>query len=271
MIQFFRKIRYDLMGKNKTGQSALPAGRYFKYAIGEIVLVVIGILIALSINNWNKNRVERQKEKLILAELIVDLKEQLEVLETYIEIESRYYHHGKDILSFYASNQTFIGSDSINAKLNSLIVRKTFNPIRTTFQELIATGTIGILQDKSTKRKIIQYYNELERISMVIGNNNIHIVDAIYQTNILEQTLFVRDSDDAEFNKMNNTIFDEKSLKTVREISNEIVSIRENTLHIFNILEQRTHIAKLHLESYKTLKSETEKLLSELKIQNNEQ
>tara|TARA_R110002051_G_scaffold313163_1_gene388974 strand:- start:6431 stop:6565 length:135 start_codon:yes stop_codon:yes gene_type:complete len=44
MIKFFRKIRYDLMGKNKTG-------KYFKYAIGEIVLVVIGILIALSINN----------------------------------------------------------------------------------------------------------------------------------------------------------------------------------------------------------------------------
>ena len=105
---------------------------------------------------------------------------------------------------------------------------------------------------------------------MVIGNNNINIVDAIYQTNILEKTLFVWDSDDADFNKLNNTIFDEEALKTVREISNEVVLQRENTLLIFNILEQRTHIAKLHLESYKTLKSETEKLLSELETQNNE-
>ena len=48
MIKFFRKIRYDLMEKNKTG-------KYFKYAIGEIVLVVIGILIALQINNWNED------------------------------------------------------------------------------------------------------------------------------------------------------------------------------------------------------------------------
>jgi hypothetical protein len=238
--------------------------KYLKYAAGEIVLVVIGILIALSINNWNQNRIERNKEKLILAELIVDLKEQSKVLDTYIGIESRYYHHGKDILSYYSSNQTFIGSDSIYAKLNSLIERKTFNPIRTTFQELISTGTIGILQDKSIKRKIIQYYNELERVSMVIGNNNINIVDAIYQRNILEHILFVWDSDDADFNKLNNTIFDEESLKTVRETSDELLSIRENTLHIFNILEQRTHIAKLHVESYKTLKSETEKLLSEL-------
>lgn len=49
MIKFFRKIRYNLMEQNKTA-------KYFKYAIGEIVLVVIGILIALSINNWNENR-----------------------------------------------------------------------------------------------------------------------------------------------------------------------------------------------------------------------
>ena len=49
MIKFFRKISYDPMEKNKTG-------KYLKYTIGEIVLVVIGILIALGINNWNENR-----------------------------------------------------------------------------------------------------------------------------------------------------------------------------------------------------------------------
>ncbi|WP_229741447.1 DUF6090 family protein, partial [Planktosalinus lacus] len=47
MIKFFRKIRQNLLNEGKTT-------RYFKYAIGEIVLVVIGILIALQINNWNE-------------------------------------------------------------------------------------------------------------------------------------------------------------------------------------------------------------------------
>jgi hypothetical protein len=51
MIKFFRKIRYDLIEKNKTG-------KYLKYAIGEIILVVIGILIALQINNWNQERIQ---------------------------------------------------------------------------------------------------------------------------------------------------------------------------------------------------------------------
>ena len=59
MIKFFRKIRYDLMEKNKTG-------KYLKYAIGEIILVVIGILIALGINNWNEDRKNIQAEKVVL-------------------------------------------------------------------------------------------------------------------------------------------------------------------------------------------------------------
>jgi len=62
MIKFFRKIRYNLMSENKTG-------KYFKYAIGEIVLVVIGILIALSINNWNEARKEKIQERKVLIEL----------------------------------------------------------------------------------------------------------------------------------------------------------------------------------------------------------
>ena len=51
MIKFFRKIRQNLLMENKTR-------KYFKYAIGEIVLVMIGILLALQINNWNEKRKE---------------------------------------------------------------------------------------------------------------------------------------------------------------------------------------------------------------------
>ena len=66
MIKFFRKIRYDLIVTNKTA-------KYFKYAIGEIVLVVIGILIALSINNWNEDRKSRKQEVKYLKNLQTDI------------------------------------------------------------------------------------------------------------------------------------------------------------------------------------------------------
>ncbi|WP_027076354.1 DUF6090 family protein [Maribacter antarcticus] len=63
MIKFFRKIRQNLLSQGKTG-------KYLKYAIGEIVLVVIGILLALSINNWNEER----KEKLIIRNLLHNIR-----------------------------------------------------------------------------------------------------------------------------------------------------------------------------------------------------
>ena len=62
MIKFFRNIRQKLVYDGNTGRPALPAGRYLKYAFGEIILVVIGILIALQINNWNSNRNEKLNE-----------------------------------------------------------------------------------------------------------------------------------------------------------------------------------------------------------------
>ena len=64
MIKFFRKIRQNLIREGKTvNPAALPAGRYLKYAIGEIVLVVIGILIGLQVNSWNEQRKDRIHEK----------------------------------------------------------------------------------------------------------------------------------------------------------------------------------------------------------------
>ena len=67
MIKFFRKIRQNLLMENKTG-------KYFKYAIGEIVLVVIGILLALQINTWNNNRIAKKQLKEIYEQIQTDLK-----------------------------------------------------------------------------------------------------------------------------------------------------------------------------------------------------
>ncbi|OIQ36862.1 MAG: hypothetical protein BM563_09875 [Bacteroidetes bacterium MedPE-SWsnd-G1] len=78
MIKFFRKIRQNLLMENKTG-------KYLKYAIGEIILVVIGILIALQVNNWN----EQRKIKSLLSDykesLLTDLNQDIIVLKQIIE------------------------------------------------------------------------------------------------------------------------------------------------------------------------------------------
>lgn len=82
MIKFFRKIRKRLMGENKTG-------RYIMYALGEIALVVIGILIAVSINNWNEGRKNRLIEQKLLSELKENLQINLSRLDRDLVLEQR--------------------------------------------------------------------------------------------------------------------------------------------------------------------------------------
>ncbi len=70
MVKFFRRIRFDLMEKNKTS-------KYLKYAIGEIILVVIGILIALQVNNWNEIKKSKSESNRLLIDLKLDLEKDI--------------------------------------------------------------------------------------------------------------------------------------------------------------------------------------------------
>ena len=81
MIKFFRQIRFKLMNENKTS-------KYFKYAIGEIILVVIGILIALQINNWNENNKLKVQETEIISSLVEELKNNNRFLKASIAANS---------------------------------------------------------------------------------------------------------------------------------------------------------------------------------------
>lgn len=105
MIKFFRKIRQNLLSEGKTG-------KYFKYAVGEIVLVVIGILIALSINNWNEGKKTEALEKKLLNELIQSLETDIEGLQFVIQKNSEIMNQCIFIAELIEGKQTY--NDSLN-------------------------------------------------------------------------------------------------------------------------------------------------------------
>ena len=112
MIKFFRKIRYNVMEQNKTG-------KYFKYAIGEIILVVIGILIALNINNWNSNRIERNSDYQLINALITDLK--LKNEEVLSDLD-----YGKSMIQ---KTKTITGNWSINRRIDSVNLKYSIDKL----------------------------------------------------------------------------------------------------------------------------------------------
>ena len=152
MIKFFRKIRYDLMEKNKTG-------KYFKYAIGEIVLVVIGILIALQINNYNETRKSRNLESEYIERLLEDLKEDEAIIQAVLNYQQEVTFHAKMAMEIFEN----IDGNSFNPveKLINLYQASQIldpSPASSTYKELIASGQINLLEDDNLKTAMIRYY-----------------------------------------------------------------------------------------------------------------
>ena len=111
MIKFFRKIRQNLLSEGKTG-------KYLKYAIGEIVLVVIGILIALQINNWNQQRIlEKQSQQVLL-----NLREEINENKTELERATEFLKQRVDKRLEYLNSSGQNVSDSEKIKKISNMV-----------------------------------------------------------------------------------------------------------------------------------------------------
>ena len=106
MIKFFRHIRKQLLGEGKTT-------KYFKYAIGEILLVVIGILIALSINNWNENRKEQKQQTKLITQLLEDANIDSVFYESRLLLFSKQLKTYDILESYYMKSDPKFSYDSI--------------------------------------------------------------------------------------------------------------------------------------------------------------
>lgn len=138
MIKFFSKLRFNLISKNKTG-------KYLKYAIGEIILVVIGILIALQINNWNEHRKARAFEYKVLHEIHLDLKEDL--IETANSMKAmRDSEVSKDII-LRTLNSQIPPNDSLNVHFAHAIRFWSMSPNSTAFEAAKTEGLHLIKND----------------------------------------------------------------------------------------------------------------------------
>ena len=149
MIPFFRKIRKKMADDNK------PL-KYARYAVGEIVLVVIGILIALSINNWNENRIASKEEIHMLKALkigleadLVDLKSNEKSIQSSIASANKVIHNLENDLPY---------GDSIPDYIGDMMFPVMFVHSTSAFETLKSKG-INLIKNDSLRDEIISVYD----------------------------------------------------------------------------------------------------------------
>ena len=156
MIKFFRHIRKSLLAQNKMG-------KYFKYALGEIVLVVIGILIALQINNWNEERKNNTKEQQILSQLKEEYTTNLFQLEQKIAHRKKIIKAASKVLEFIDKPKK-INTDSLISQLNILIGSPTFKPLE---NNLINSGNILLIKNEKLNQLLTTWPSEVLHVQEI--------------------------------------------------------------------------------------------------------
>jgi hypothetical protein len=157
------------MEKNKTG-------KYLKYAIGEIILVVIGILIALQINNWNENRKDSIEEKAILENLLENL--------NLSEIQSELLISGENILK--QSLIQILGIDSNDNGINPIIISDSIFknavwdlqsdiPTFNAYNNLKNTNKLSLIKNKKINEKFTELEFRLKKLNDILNDRlNVH-------------------------------------------------------------------------------------------------
>ncbi len=157
MIKFFRTIRKKLIEKTKVRS-------YFLYAIGEIVLVVVGILIALSINNWNENRKNEIERIVILKNLKTELAEdffQLTYTLDRLDARKKAADYLYNLITSETKNSALDSTQIVDALMRCGYIHK-FVPTFAVYNEIQNSGKLNLIQSDSIKKLLASYKSRVE-------------------------------------------------------------------------------------------------------------
>ena len=181
MIKFFRNIRRQLIEKENIR-------KYILYAIGEIFLVVVGILIALSINNWNNNKILRRTELKVYENIKNQINEDRLVLNGVIDYNKTYYEQYNFALQIIERNDRS-NIDTLVQIAPNIYKYSDFNRSGNIFQNLVNSGDLKILKNSN----IIDRLQGLEELYIYINRleeNHFKVILELGGTNLIDNVNF---------------------------------------------------------------------------------
>lgn len=155
MIKFFRRIRQNMLKEKKISQ-------YLLYAFGEIILVVIGILIALQVNSWNEHRIFKGEVTKIKETLNSEFSDNRIVLKERINDLDKANHYVRTVLSFMNKDSGQIQKINIDSLISNSLKYGNYNPANSTILELISSGKLNLVTDNSLKKNLFKWLQLLE-------------------------------------------------------------------------------------------------------------
>ncbi|WP_203292532.1 DUF6090 family protein [Luteirhabdus pelagi] len=159
MLKFFRRIRKNLIEEKKVKN-------YLLYAIGEIVLVVIGILIALAINNAQLRSTKKDKEQVYLSGLHEEFETSLRKLEVLRDVNNQNLEGSKQLLSFIESDSLEISEQELsNILIKTFAFDIAYNPNKSLLEEMISSGSLKDLSNTKLRIQLTNWISTLEDIA----------------------------------------------------------------------------------------------------------
>lgn len=214
MIKLFRKIRQNLLNQGKTT-------KYFKYAIGEIILVVIGILIALQINNWNENQKTKTTEIYVLNEILNNLNEDGIILSEIIVQRQKAKTSVADMLNYLQTDD--INKDILEKDMLRFLTFERYFPINNAYEVLKSKG-LQLSNNKLTTQ--ISRYYDYEQKKM---NRSILDIENAILSILEDRSGIARFIESLTLNEIITILnYDDPQLK--KEIYREIVPFKNNNI-----------------------------------------
>jgi len=254
-MKVFRHIRQKLASENKVA-------RYLRYAIGEILLVVIGILIALQINNWNAERKERNLESKYYCRLLEDIIQDKEQINNLTELAKERLKASNQAVRLLLNDKAKKLEVGTQLHLAIKAIYSDFKPNNSAFEDLKSGANLNIIRDKSMIKALNQYFNKVEELKSIIMVNGEYAVGIIFShtdnfTNGLNQASMLsgrfstgmeKDIYDAIPMDKNELLSEKMKTRLLNE-SLEYISVNTRQLGLYNDIMNEIEVLKELLES----------------------
>ena len=158
MISFLRKVRKRLLTENRMS-------KYLLYAIGEIALVMIGILLALQVNGWNQERLERKEEKQIFSNLNEEFRQNKQLLQEYSKGVQTILQSGLAIMELIGQDQQIIQDQNLDSLFFNFLPALDLTTSSNSLKNVIQSGKMNLIQ----KSELITALNQWENVIIQVN------------------------------------------------------------------------------------------------------